>query len=246
MVAVGSAAAQPEALPAVTPYRPSVSTPAALSAPGWLEVEAGFQNSRAVDPDSRASLPYDLKLAFTPDWGIRLGGDAYVREHSADGSTVSGFGDTSVILKRRFEVNAASAFGLEFGVKSPTARSGIGSGHTDLTLNGIYSGDFAEAWHADINVWATHPGGADPGTAAWQGGWATALSRDLSDRYGVSAELSGTQQRGAASTSQALLAASWSPSPAQTLDIGFSKGLSAASGGWSFFFGTTFLLAHLF
>src|SRR6476660_6387091 len=77
----------------VTPYRPSVSTPAALSAPGWLEVEAGVQRSRADDPQRRDTLPYTLKLAFTPDWGIRIGGDAIVRQLNADGSRVSGAGD---------------------------------------------------------------------------------------------------------------------------------------------------------
>ena len=66
--------------PAVVPYRPSVSTPAQLSAPGWLELEAG--GLRAAGPErgtSRTTLPWTLKLAFTPDWGIRVGGDAWVR-----------------------------------------------------------------------------------------------------------------------------------------------------------------------
>ena len=59
--------------PSVTPYRPSVSTPAALSAPGWMEVEAGVQINRGNAPARRDSLPYTLKLAFTPDWGIQIG-----------------------------------------------------------------------------------------------------------------------------------------------------------------------------
>lgn len=246
-VGAASAADAPvDTSPAVTPYRPSVSTPAALSVPGWVEVEAGFQNTRAVDPLSRASLPYAVKLAFTPDWGIRLGGDAVVRQRGADGTILTGLGDTSVIVKRRFEVDSASALGFEFGVQSPTARAGIGSGHADLTLNGIYSSDFAESWHIDVNAWATHLGAVEAGSGAWQPGWAAALSRSLSDRCGVVAELSGTHQAGKASTSQALFAASFSPSHPQTFDIGFSKGLTAASGGWSFFFGATFLLVQLF
>ena len=32
--------------PSAVPYRPSVSTPAALSEPGWLEVEGGLLHSR--------------------------------------------------------------------------------------------------------------------------------------------------------------------------------------------------------
>ena len=230
----------------VTPYRPSVSTPAALSAPGWLEVEAGVQSSRADDPARRESLPYTLKLAFTPDWGIRIGGDAVVHQVGADDSSVRGGGNTTVVLKRRFALNDASAFGLESGAKLPTARAGLGSGHTDIGLNGIYSTDFGDNWHTDINLLATRLGGADSGVSRWQNGWAAALSRNVTERWGVVGEFSGTHQGGNASTTQALVAASYSVSKGVTLDIGVSKGLNAASGSWSMFSGVTFLAAHLF
>ncbi|HEY2463086.1 MAG TPA: hypothetical protein VGI32_03430, partial [Steroidobacteraceae bacterium] len=65
-------------VPVVTPYRPSVSTPAALSAPGWLETEAGVLSSDGGEPARRESLPYTFKYAFSPDWGIRLQGEALV------------------------------------------------------------------------------------------------------------------------------------------------------------------------
>jgi hypothetical protein len=232
--------------PTVTPYRPSVSTPAALSAPGWLEVEAGVQRSRADDPRRRDSLPYTLKLAFTQDWGIRIAGDAWVSQQDADGSNLRGGGDTSIVLKRRFAVDDAAAFGAELGVKFPTARRNLGSGHSDIGINGIYSSDFAGQWHVDINASATHVGGADPGVSAWQKGWAAALSRNLSDRWSAVGELSGTQRGGAGRTSQALVASTYSISPALALDVGVSKGVSAASGGWSVFTGATFLAGRLF
>lgn len=245
-LAVCSVAGWAEEAPAVTPYRPSVSTPATLSAPGWLEVEAGVQSSRADEPRRRDTLPYTLKLAFTPDWGIRVGGDAFVRELAADGSSQRGGGDTSVVLKRRFAVDAASAFGAELSAKLPTARQGLGSGHTDVGVNGIYSTDFAQSWHVDLNASATHLGGAEAGTSAWQKGWAAALSRALSHQWSAVGELSGTQRSGTARTSQALVAASYSPSHTVTLDVGVSKGLSTASGGWSVFTGVTLLAARLF
>jgi hypothetical protein len=241
-----SASAGADDLPSVTPYRPSVSTPAALSAPGWLEIEAGVQSSRADDPARRDTLPYTLKLAFTPDWGIRIGGDAAVHQVAADGSSLSGGGDTIVVLKRRFAVNEASAFGLELGAKLPTAAAGLGSGHTDVDVNGIYSSDFAEGWHTDINLVATHIGEVDAGVRRWQESWASALSRNLTEQWGVVGELSGTRQTGTASTAQALVAATYTISRAVTLDIGVSRGLSPASGTWSVFSGITFLAAQLF
>lgn len=241
-------AAAEDGAPAVTPYRPSVSTPAALSAPGWLEVETGLQSTGAVDPARRESLPYTLKLAFTPDWGVRIGGDALVRQRSADGSSLRGGGDTTIVLKRRLAVNDASAFGLELGVKLPTARNGLGTGHGDAGLNGIYSADFAGNWHTDLNLNVNRLGGVDPGASRWQKGWAAALSRNLTERWGIAGELSGTHRTGSGSgsTSQALVAASCSVSPAITLDLGVSKGLNAASGAWSVFSGVTFLAARLF
>jgi hypothetical protein len=241
-----SIAARADDSPTVTPYRPSVSTPAALSAPGWLEVEAGVQNSRADDPTRRASLPYTLKLAFTPDWGIRIGGDAIVDQVGADGSGLRGGGDTTAVLKRRFAIDEASAFGLELGAKLPTARAGLGSGHSDAGVNGIYSSDITEDWHTDINLLGTHIGGVGAGVSHWQKSWAAALSRNLTGQWGVVGELSGTQQTGVARTTQGLVAASYALARAVTLDIGVSRGLSTASGGWSVFSGITFLAAHLF
>jgi hypothetical protein len=43
--------------PSTTPYRPSVSTPAALSAPGWLEIEAGWQHDDAGGGVRRDAIP---------------------------------------------------------------------------------------------------------------------------------------------------------------------------------------------
>src|SRR5947209_20559582 len=71
--------------PSATPYRPSVSTPAALSAPGWIEVEAGLQHDHDGAVARRDSAPLTVKLAFTPDWGVRLGIDAGVLSRADDG-----------------------------------------------------------------------------------------------------------------------------------------------------------------
>jgi hypothetical protein len=231
--------------PAVVPYRPSVSTPAQLSAPGWLELEAG--GLRATGPDSgtaRTTLPYTLKLAFTPDWGIRVGGDAWVRQ-TAPGLSQSGGGDTAVVLKRRFAVSDATAWGLELGGTFPTAPAAIGIGHPQATINGIFSSDFASAWHTDINLNATHLGG--PGQPSpWQAGWAAALSRNLNDAWGAVGELSGTHQSGAADTAQFLAAVSWNQSPAAVFDVGAARGLTDASPRWQVFAGVTVRLAKLF
>jgi hypothetical protein len=63
----------------VTPCRPSISTPAALFAASWMEIEAGLLAAHGAGTERRGSVPCTLKLAFMPDGGMRLGGDGWVR-----------------------------------------------------------------------------------------------------------------------------------------------------------------------
>src|SRR5690349_875178 len=95
----------------VTPYRPSVSNPAQLPTPGQLELELGGLASN-IGAAQRDSLPYLLKFAFTDQWGVLLGGDAYVSDEGTHG-----VGDTTVVLKRAFLVGEATAFGMELSAK---------------------------------------------------------------------------------------------------------------------------------
>lgn len=229
--------------PSVTPYRPSVSTPAALSAPGWLEIELGGQHSTGASPPSRSGVPYTLKLAFSPDWGVRVGGEAWVRQDDGNGSRIDGFGDTGIIVKRRFAVDDASAFGLEGGITAPTGRKGISAGKPSETLNAIYSADIG-SYHTDLNINMTRLGAIDTGTGRVQTGWAAALSKSLTEQWGVVGEFSGTQQSKVPGTSQFLLAASYNVSKAATFDAGFARSTRDAT--WSYVAGVTFLAAKLF
>ena len=243
LTTVASAHAAEE--PAATPYRPSVSTPAALSEPGWLEMELGLQRVQGGNAARRDSLPYTFKLAFSPDWGVRVGGDLQVRSSDFDGSRLQGGGDTSLVLKRRFAVNDDAAFGLEAGANFPTAKDGLGSGETDYSLNGIYSTDLGK-YHADINLLATRLGRIDANQGRWQTTWAGALSRPLTERWGAVAEFSGTRQSGAPNTAQFLLAASYNFSRRIVFDAGASRGLNRASPDWALFTGVTVLLGRIF
>ena len=231
--------------PAALPYRPSVSTPAALSAPGWLEVEAGLQHQHDGPAARRDSLPVTLKLAFTADWGVRVGSDAWVRARDAD-QRDSGFGDTGIVVKRRFAVDEQQAFGLEAGVVVPTAGRGIGSGSgkADYGVNAIYSADFG-AWHTDLNATATRVGavGAGSGRVQWAG--AAALSRSF-DAWGVVGEVSGSRRSGETSSRQLLGALSYSVSKRLVVDAGMARSLRSGPPQWSAFTGFTWLAMRLF
>lgn len=226
---------------AVTPYRPSVSTPAQLPAPGQLEFELGGLSALG-DGARRNSLPYTFKLAFTEEWGVLVNGEAYVSVPGDDGVRLHGIGDTAVVLKRAFVVDSDTAFGIELGTKIPTARDGIGSGKHDDTINTIYSQDIGQV-HMDLNLNLTRLGAWDPGTGRNQAGGAAAFSVPVSERWGAIAELSGAHQRGAPGTAQLLLAATYQPNKRLAVDIGFARGLTTASPGWSLFTGVVVPLA---
>lgn len=227
---------------AITPYRPSVSSPAQLPAAGQLELELGGIHMRAGDA-RRTGLPYQLKLAFNADWGVLLGGEAQVWQY--DGvDHARGVGDTSLVLKRAWVVDDASAFGMEFGVKLATAKDTIGSGRADYTVNTIYSRDLG-AVHLDANLNATRLGLADAGTSRTQLGLSASFSTPIAEQWGITGELSGTHRGGADNSLQVLAALAYSPTKRLTFDIGVARSPRPSPAGTSVFAGVVFPLAKL-
>lgn len=239
-------AADDGAPPPITPYRPTVSDPAQLPAPGQLELELGGLRMLGDDAPRRGSTPYLLKLAFDQDWGLLLGGDAYVWMRGAPASSQGsqGVGDTTLTLKRAWILDKADALGVEFEVKLPTAGSTRGSGSTDYTVNGIYSRDFGPV-HMDLNLNVTALGAADPGSSHTQWGAASAFSTALSDHWGMAGEFSGTRQQGADSGFQFLGALPYSPSKRLTFDFGFVHAMRPRPAVNSLFAGVVLPLARL-
>ena len=236
--------------PDAVPYRPTVSTPAALTAPGWLEGEFGglVIRNRPVDEggERRLSVPFALKYAFTDDWGVRVTGETFAYIRNGDGTTDRGVGDTSLVFKRRFAIDQTSAFGLELGASFPTARPAlrVGSGKTDWSLNGIYSADIG-SWHGDVNLVNTRLGGLGEGRSRLQTLGAFAVSRPVSSRWTAAAELSGTRQHGAPGTAQVLAAMSVALRRDLVVDFGAAHGLNRASPTWQAFVGITMVLGRL-
>lgn len=227
----------------VTPYRPTISNSAQLSAPGQLELELGGLHVKSGNA-RRTSLPYLLKLAFNEQWGVLAGGEALVNSRDDAGVTSRGIGDTTLTLKRAFVLDSDTALGLEFGTKLPTAKDTIGSGKADYTMNGIFSKDFAQI-HLDANLNATRLGALTLGAARMQTGFSTSLSMPLSGQWSSTVELAGTRQSGAPNTAQFLAALVYSPSKQLAIDAGFTKGLNSMSQDWSFFTGFVVPLAKL-
>lgn len=242
IVLSGAAIAAHAADDGVTPYRPSVSTPAQLPTPGQLEFELGGLGASS-DGQHRYSVPVLFKLALSEQWGVLLGGEAFV-DAPTDSGRARGFGDTMLTLKRAFIVDSATAFGLELTAKLPTAKDSIGSGKADYTVNSIFSRDFGDV-HMDANLNFTRLGLIEPDTGRTQTGVSASFAKPLSERWGATAELSGTRRAGAPSTAQALAALAYSPNKQLSVDVGAAHGLNHASGDWSLFGGMVVPLARL-
>jgi hypothetical protein len=229
-------------LPPVTPYRPSVASPAQLPAPGQLELELGGLSTKDGS-ERRNSLPYLFKLAFSDQWGVLLGGEAYVSDRQ-NGQHTNGFGDTSITLKRAFAIDDKTGLGLELTATAPTAKDELGSGKADYTLNGIFSKDVG-ALHMDLNLNETRLGAIDPGSGRMQTGWAASFSTSIKEGWTATAELSGTHQAHEPNTAQLLAALTYNPTPRLAIDFGIAKGLTHASQDWSLFTGVVLPLANL-
>src|SRR3569832_2156849 len=218
----------------VTPYRPTVSNPAQLPAAGQLEQELGGMKSQPgaqADDRRRGSLPYLLKFGFSQEWGVLLGGDAYVSTDDAGGGRAHGLGDTTVLAKRAFLIDDANALGVEFGAKLPTARDAIGSGKTDYLVNGIYSRDFGKL-QLDANVNFTRMGAVEADAARMQTGYSAAFSMPLSEKWGATAELSGPRRGGTPRTAQRLAALTSRPPSRLPRDPGLLYGFNTPPPAW--------------
>jgi hypothetical protein len=102
--------------PAATPYRPSVSSPANLPEPGWLDVEMGWQRTKGGSDKYRDSFPVAAKLAFNKDWGIVVNSELGVRRTDLDNMQFSGVGDTTFQVKHRIPTaDETTAWGISAG-----------------------------------------------------------------------------------------------------------------------------------
>ena len=226
----------------ITPARPSVSSPAQLSRPGQLELELGGLQVRSGEA-RREGLPYLIKLAVSKEWGLLLGGDAYVSMRDG-GSRASGVGDTSVGLKGAWAVDDNTALGIELIAKLPTAADALGDDKADTMLNTIYSRDFGPV-HVDANLNATRLGLTDAGTGRTQIGAAVSFSTAIAEHWGVIVEPSGTHRSGVANPVLLLTALTFSPNKRLTFDFGLARAARPAPGATSFFAGVVFPLAQL-
>lgn len=235
-----------DAEPAATPFRPTVTSGANLSLPGWLEVEFGGQRLGGHDTDRRSSLPYLLKYSLNDQFAVLVGGDAHVWVAPSGDASISGAGDTTLTVKYRAPDRwEGVTLGAEAAVKLPTAVDGAGSGQRDYSLKGIHGVDLPAGFHLDTNLVATRMGENPSGVSKNQWTWAAAVSHAVGEAWTLAADLSGTRQSGVPSTQQLLGAASYAATPRVVIDGGCAAGLNSNTPRWTVFAGITVLVGRV-
>ena len=214
-------------LPTVTPYRPTVSNPAELSAPGYLEIEAGFEQGTGAGLAKHLAAPVTLKYALDEDWGLLLN-SGWLYEDSRDGLLLDGWNSTSLLVKHRHQLDDTQALGIELGLATPADAGHFTQGQADLLLNTIYSVDIGNT-RVDGNLGFIRLGGSDIDIDRHQYQWALAASHPVSDDWSFAAEWAGNVRDGASAYNQLLLCAAYGLSRTVVIDMGGAYGLSGDS-----------------
>lgn len=225
--------------PSVTPYRPTISNPAELSALNQVEFELGAQFNQPGKPDNRYGFPFILKYALHQNWGVLIGGEAWAKLESSESSD-SGFGNTALILKYYQPVSNTLAVGIEGSVILPSTTKPLGTGRTDYSANFIVSQDIDD-WRVDLNVGITRQGFHTREDDRYKYNWALAASHPLSDTWGIAGEFSGLLGLQQKPTSQWLMALNYTINRQLVLDFGASVGINSSADDYGTFAGFSFL-----
>lgn len=239
MVAVDTAADDVE----VTPYRPGAANPAELPEPRHLEFELGY-NHASADDEREQSLEYLFIYAFTPDSGVQLGGDAWVRALGDDAPAAEGLGDTYLGWKQHWGLSPDQALGLEAGAQFTTAAEGAGEDGTLWIITGIYSQDFGDT-RLDLNLGGNAYTQAVAGASHWETAWSAALAWPALPRLEMGVDLSGTVRSGAPDTQLLLVGWGYELNPRLVVDWGLSYGWGGYDAELTWFTGLSALLGRI-
>ncbi len=176
--------------PEVTPYRPGVGSPAVLSAPGYFELEAGYEYGK-VEGLRADTFGLLLKYGINDKLGLLVGVNPYQRLR-LDGDSVSGVTDAFLGLKYVAKVNDSTALGAQLVTSLPTGDRAFRSDNPNVSLTGLAGFDYS-GFHSDINLGWTRLGEGDSRNIF---NWSASIGRTLSGPVSGALEVSGSRQSG--------------------------------------------------
>lgn len=241
----------PDNLPTVNPYRPTVTDPASLTAPGYLEMEVGGADQHGGAGTHRAfSTPTVLKLTnLSKRLEFHVGYGGYLHLTGDDGVTSTGRGDLVPGVQYLFTAQTPKTYDIAARAeyKIPAAGRGLGTGKTDYDLLLLASKDYNNTLHGDYNIGIYQLGRASGRGVATQYLASAAFSTKLSDKLTLQDELyafSGSSETNTiVSTLHAL---GYQPARNLAFDAGIDIGISHAAPKYTVLFGSTFFVGKLF
>jgi hypothetical protein len=174
------------------PERPTVGTHTGTVAPGWIEVETGFErqstgalsNSVAVPFIAKIGLASRVQLNVAPGW----------KRDADDGSIENGITDLRLAIKWRLAegLPVVGDLAIQTAVSLPSGSSdaGRGTGSAGMNLLAISSQEFGR-FAVDVNVGYTRSGG--DGTIVPNNStlWSVSTGFPVAGRFGWTAEVFG-------------------------------------------------------
>jgi hypothetical protein len=186
---------QPAAAPnprEAQPERPTVATHAFAVAPGYVEVETGFQRQQTGAQANRLAVPILFKIGLGERVQLDLA-PGLLRD-AQGGRAQSGITDVLVGVKWRLTDNAPAigAFALQTTVSLPTGspEAGRGSGKAAVNLLAISSHQLGPV-ALDINLGYTRLGGESEFAPSDSTLWTVSTGFPLAGRVGWVAEVFG-------------------------------------------------------
>ena len=223
VVALPLSAQAPDADPrAVQPERPTVATHAHTVAPGYFEIETGFQGNRAGVGSRAYNVPTVMKVGLASHVQLNVSAPAFL---SGAGQS-SGMGDVSVGVKWRLldDHPLLGDFALLPAIKFPSGSlsTGTGTGSLDLGVTAIASYDIRGV-AMDLNAAYTRVGSAAGSAASNAALWTASFGIPVAGKLSWVAEVFGVPTidgSGTVSTAALLTGPSFLVSPALNLDVG--------------------------
>ena len=231
--------------PVANPARPTVSTPATLTPPGYFQFETGTLSAwHSPEFSSQTGLNEVVKISMSRWLELLAGAEpiahSCIADHTVNAAGGVALGFQTVLHQGESAVPtiAVSYFHQVYGGNAPDID--IGSASNSVLL--LASAD-VKGFHYDTNALFNEV--VESAIHRAQFGQTFSISHPLGKNLGISGEIWHFTQpflRGNAVGN--LWALSYSVRKNLVFDAGFNRGLTSTSTGWELFGGFTYLLPH--
>jgi hypothetical protein len=174
------------------PERPTVGTHTGTVAPGWIEIETGFERQSTGALANSVAVPFVAKIGLTPH--LHLNAAPGWKRDADDGSIENGITDLRLAMKWRFaeDLPIVGDLALQTAVSLPSgsADAGRGSGSPGINLLAISSQEFGR-FAVDVNVGYTRFGGDGTIVPKNSTVWSVSTGFPVVGRLGWCAEVFG-------------------------------------------------------